>query len=63
MINDILFQQALEAKALYKTGKINKKECMEMLNPYITKFNETSERLAIKYNQKAKKFSFASFMR
>ena len=56
-------EKAFEAKALYNKGLITREEAQEMIQPYKSKFEETSKRLAKKYGMKPQKFSFVAFMR
>lgn len=62
-MNDELYRMAQETKILYKAGIITQRQAKEQLKPYEDHFNATSERIAKKYNQRAKRFSFSSFMR
>ncbi|UDY80734.1 hypothetical protein [Geobacillus phage GR1] len=58
-----LFLRAQEAKALYKTGKINREQARAEIEPYINLFNKKSKEIAKKYNLKPKMLTFASFVR
>ena len=58
-----LKQQAENAKYLYKTNAIDRQTAKEEIMPYIEEYNEKSLEIAKKYNQKAKKLTFASFVR
>jgi len=62
-MNNELYNQALDGRMLYKMGRISRAEAKEMIMPYAEKFNEVSERLAKKYNQKPKRFNFNAFIR
>lgn len=54
---------AFEARALYKIGMITRAQAAEKIKPYIEAFNAKATEIARKYNMKAKKISFASFVR
>ena len=58
-----LKKQADEGKFLYKSNQISRKEAKKYIEPYIAYYNEQSEEIAKKYNQKAKTLTFASFIR
>lgn len=58
-----LKQKAENAKYLYRTNTINRKTAKEEIMPYIEAYNKKSLEIAKKYNQKAKKLTFASFVR
>lgn len=56
-------EQAYKAKFLYSNGKIQKTEAKDMVKPFEDAFNEKSKQMAKKFGVRAKKFSFAAFMR
>lgn len=58
-----LYQEAVEVRNQYRRGLISREQAKERIKPYEEYYNETVVRLAKKYNQKAKKFSFSSFIR
>ena len=58
-----LYQKALTIKVLYNSGCISREEAKKEIKPYAIYFNDTSKRIAEKYNRKPQKFSFNSFMR
>lgn len=58
-----LYEQALETKMLYRSGKISREEAKERIKPYVDFYNNKVVEIAKKYNKKPVKFSFASFMR
>lgn len=62
-MNSELKKQADIAKMMYKTNRITRDEAKAEIQPYIDTFNETSKRIAKKYNQKVKVISFATFIR
>lgn len=61
-MNEKLYLEALEIKALYRTGEIDLKETKDKLKNYEKFFNEKSVELAKKYGVKPKKFSVKSFL-
>lgn len=50
-------------KSLYLHGQITREEAKEELKKFIEFYNETSKRIAKKYNMKPHKFCFSAFMR
>lgn len=52
-----------DVRVLYLQGKITREEAREELKEFIEFYNETSKRIAKKYDMKPRKFCFASFMR
>lgn len=54
---------AERTRALYQIGAITYDEAKKRLQPYAKLYNETSQRLAKKYGQRASCFSFASYIR
>ena len=62
-MRDIMRAEAEATRALYKAGRISHEEAKRRIGPYAEAFNEKSRELARKYNQRAKLFSFASYMR
>lgn len=54
---------AFEARALYKIGAISRAEAALQIKPYIDAFNAKAVEVAKKYNLRAKKISFAGFVR
>ena len=58
-----LKQKAENAKYLYRTNAISRETAKEEIMPYIEAYNQKSLEIAKKYNQKAKKLTFASFVR
>lgn len=58
-----LRNQAEQAKVLYKGNVISRKKAVEQIQPYADAFNEVSQRLAKKYNQRHKPFKVVSFLR
>ena len=64
MVNiETLKINAESARAAYRNGMVTKDEAQKMVEPYANAFNEKSQELAKKYNQKPKLFSFAAYMR
>ena len=59
----VFHMEAEKAKALYKTGCINRQEAEEHIIPYIEMFNERSKEIARKYNMKPRLISFSTFVR
>lgn len=57
------YDLAVHAKIQYRLGYISKREALDIMQPYIKEYNEVSKRVAKKYNQKPKLFSFASFVK
>lgn len=57
------YDKACHARALYRAGRLSKREAMEMMASYIEEFNAKSRELARKYGVRPKLFSFASFCR
>ena len=62
-MNTELYYKAQEVKAAYLQGFITRQEAKLLIKPYEDYYNETSKRLANKYHQRYKPFSFAAFMR
>ena len=58
-----LKQKAENAKYLYRTNVISRETAKEEIMPYIEAYNQKSLEIAKRYNQKAKKLTFASFVR
>ena len=58
-----LYEQALQTKALYRSGKISREEAKEQIKPYEDFYNAKVVEIAKKYKRKPMKFNFASFMR
>jgi len=52
-----------DVRVLYLQGKITREEAREELKEFIEFYNETSKRIAKKYDMKPHKFCFAAFMR
>lgn len=63
MTLDEIKTAAFEARALYKIGAISRTEAASRIKPYIEMFNSKAIEIARKYNLRAKKLSFASFVR
>jgi len=62
-MDNILYMNALDARAMYRAGIITREEAKEKIKPYAEFYNEKCSQIAKKYNQRAKKFNFSSFMR
>ena len=58
-----LRRYSVDVKVLYLQGKITREETRKELKEFIEFYNETSKRIAKKYDMKPRKFCFASFMR
>ena len=58
-----LHEQALKTRALYRSGLISREEAKAQIKPYADYYNAKVVEIAKKYNQKAVKFNFTSFMR
>lgn len=58
-----LLNQARKAAFDYNVGLITRKECKELVMPYINLYNEKSVEIAKKYNVNPKKINFCSFIR
>lgn len=58
-----LYIQAQEIRILYNSGLITREEARKKIKPYADYYNAKVEEIAKKYNRKAKKFNFNSFMR
>jgi hypothetical protein len=61
-MNEKLYLEALEIKALYRTGEIDFNETKSKLKNYEKFFNEKSIELAKKHGVKPKKFNVKSFL-
>ena len=59
----MLLLRAQKARTLYNTGKIDRKQAKEEIDPYINLFNKKSKEIAKKYNLKPKLITFSSFVR
>lgn len=55
--------EAEQTKMLYLAGEITYDEAKKRLQPYAKLYNETSQRIAEKYGQRASRFSFVSYVR
>lgn len=58
-----LKKAAFDARTAYRIGAIDRKTAKEEIMPYIKAFNEKSKEIAAKYGMRAKKISFAAFVR
>ena len=58
-----LRRYSVDVKVLYLQWKITREEARKELKEFIEFYNETSKRIAKKYDMKPRKFCFASFMR
>lgn len=58
-----LRNKAEEGRALYRMGEVEMAEAKEMVMPYLEAVNDHAKELAKKYNMKAHKVSFYSFVR
>lgn len=58
-----LYEKAMETRYLYRAGLITREEAGKLLKPYEEYYNSRCSELAKKYGQRAKRFSFNSFMR
>lgn len=63
MTIDEIKSAAFEARVLYKIGAISRAEAALKIQPYIDAFNAKATEVAKKYNMRAKKISFAGFVR
>lgn len=57
------YDQAIHARALYRLGKITKREALSMMADYIEEFNRKARELAVKYGVRPKLFRFEAFCR
>ena len=60
---DEIKSAAFEARALYRIGAISRAEAAAKIQPYIKAFNDKAGEVAKKYNLRAKKITFAGFVR
>ena len=55
--------KAIDARSAYNAGWITRAEAKAEIMPYIDAVNEKSAEIAKKYGMKARKISFAAFVR
>lgn len=60
---EYLKRTAFDGRSQYKAGIITREEAKELIMPYIKEFNKKATEIAKKYNMRAKKISFAQFVR
>lgn len=63
MIMNQLYYDAIVIRDQYRRGLITREQAKEKIKPYEDYYNNKVIEIAKKYHQKAKKFSFTSFMR
>ena len=63
MTREALYDKAIKARSMYRSGLLTRKEAIKEIEPYTIMYNEKSKEIAKKFNQNPKLMSIPAFLR